>query len=101
MCVGLASPFPGQQPHDWLEEVSDEQDAASDWLNTFFTFLYGVISPSDSDETEEDEEERRHGRADSLRDEDEEEDEEDERERQTRRESKLGQKVVIVGLQNQ
>uniref|UniRef100_A0A3B5LB82 Aspartyl beta-hydroxylase/Triadin domain-containing protein n=1 Tax=Xiphophorus couchianus TaxID=32473 RepID=A0A3B5LB82_9TELE len=56
---------------DWLEEV---EEGGSDWLNSFFTFLFG---------------------------EDEEEDEEEVRQRGAKDDENKGQKIVIVGLHNQ
>uniref|UniRef100_A0A3B3ZNQ2 Aspartyl beta-hydroxylase/Triadin domain-containing protein n=1 Tax=Periophthalmus magnuspinnatus TaxID=409849 RepID=A0A3B3ZNQ2_9GOBI len=82
--LGLASASSGQSPAlDWLEEVEEE---GSDWLNAFFTFLYGLISPPDRAEEGEEE-----GLAEGSR----------RRTERARHDGKQGQKVVIVGLQNQ
>lgn len=74
------------------------EESGTDWLNSFFTFLYGLINPLES--LEEDE----HGNSGVL--EAQEEDEEDEDEDRVRRrgakdDGNQGQKIVIVGLQNQ
>ncbi|XP_073348285.1 uncharacterized protein [Pagrus major] len=50
---GLTSEGDGQgesEVLDWLEEV---EEGGSDWLNSFFTFLYGLINPLESLEEEE------------------------------------------------
>uniref|UniRef100_A0A3P8X385 Aspartyl beta-hydroxylase/Triadin domain-containing protein n=1 Tax=Cynoglossus semilaevis TaxID=244447 RepID=A0A3P8X385_CYNSE len=59
---------------DWLEE------GGSDWFNGFFTFLYGLMNPLDA--TEEEEERSALGQ-------------------RARMSGNRGQKVIIVGLQNQ
>ncbi|KAJ0012072.1 hypothetical protein NQD34_013047 [Periophthalmus magnuspinnatus] len=96
---GLASASSGQSPAlDWLEEVEEE---GSDWLNAFFTFLYGLISPPDrAEEGEEEGLAEGSRRVVDLREDDDEEEEEERTER-ARHDGKQGQKVVIVGLQNQ
>lgn len=102
ICVGLSSEGDGQgesQVLDWLEEV---EEGGSDWLNGFFTFLYGLINPLEPLEEEEGEH-TASGRAKDVQ----EEDEEDENEeavrgrRQAKDDGNQGQKIVIVGLHNQ
>uniref|UniRef100_A0A3Q4H597 Aspartyl beta-hydroxylase/Triadin domain-containing protein n=1 Tax=Neolamprologus brichardi TaxID=32507 RepID=A0A3Q4H597_NEOBR len=66
---------------DWLEEV---EEGGSDWLNGFFTFLYGLINPLEPLEEEEGE----HAEAVRGR-------------RQAKDDGHQGQKIVIVGLHNQ
>lgn len=99
ICVGLSSEGDGQgesQVLDWLEEV---EEGGSDWLNGFFTFLYGLIEPLEEEEGEH----TASGRAKDVQ----EEDEEDENEeavrgrRQAKDDGNQGQKIVIVGLHNQ
>lgn len=76
-------------------------------MNTFFTFLYGLINPLDGAEEEESPEERGASRRSvSLRggggeEEEDEDEEEEERTARAKHVGKTGQKVVIVGLQNQ
>lgn len=85
---------------DWLEEVDE---AGSDWLNGFFTFLYGLINPLEPIE-EEEEEQSTSGRIMDTQEEDEEDEDEDEggvRRRGAKDDGNLGQKIVIVGLHNQ
>lgn len=82
---------------DWLEEVDE---AGSDWLNGFFTFLYGLINPLEPLEEEEE-----HSTSGGIMDA-QEEDEEDEDEggvirRGAKDDGNPGQKIVIVGLHNQ
>lgn len=80
------------------------EEEGSDWLNTFFTFLYGLVNPPDTVEEEEEDRGPRESRA-SRHSVDHwgEEDDEDEEEQTTRakHDGKPNQKVVIVGLQNQ
>jgi len=83
----------------WLEEV---EEGGSDWLNGFVTFLYGLINPLE----EEQEEHSVSGglvEAPEEEDDDEEEEEVDEgfRKRGAHDDGSRGQKIVIVGLQNQ
>lgn len=78
------------------------EEGGSDWLNGFFTFLYGLINPLEPLEEEEGEH-TASGRAKDVQ----EEDVEDENEeavrgrRQTQDDGNQGQKIVIVGLHNQ
>ncbi|KAJ0059111.1 hypothetical protein NL108_007495, partial [Boleophthalmus pectinirostris] len=98
----LGNASSGQSPAlDWLEEVEEEE--GSDWLNAFFTFLYGLISPPDSAEEGEEEGRSAEGSRTAERDlrEDDEDEEEEECAGRARHDGKSGQKVVIVGLQNQ
>lgn len=79
-----------------MEEV---EEGGSEWVNGFFTFLYGMLTP-----LEEEEEPRRAlggvvGGA--LEDDEEEEDEGGAGGRGTKDEAARGQKMVIVGLHNQ
>lgn len=69
----------------------------SDWLNGFFTFLYGLINPLESLEEEE------HSASGGREEEDEEEDDDDEgfRRRGANYDGNRGQKIIIVGLHNQ
>ncbi|MED6293384.1 hypothetical protein CHARACLAT_010031 [Characodon lateralis] len=82
---------------DWLEEV---EEGGSDWLNSFFTFLYGLINPLESLEDEED-----HGTSRGVMKghevDEEDEDEEEVRQRGAKDDGNKGQKIVIVGLHNQ
>lgn len=102
VCVGLTSEGDGQGKSDvpdWLEEV---EEGGSDWLNGFVTFLYGLINPLE----EEQEEHSVSGglvEAPEEEDDDEEEEEVDEgfRKRGAHDDGSRGQKIVIVGLQNQ
>lgn len=81
---------------DWLEEVDE---GGSDWLNGFFTFLYGLINPL---EPLEEEEHGASGGAIGAQEEDEEdEDEGGVRTRGAKDDRHQGQKIVIVGLHNQ
>lgn len=103
VCVGLTSDGQGEsEVLDWLEEV---EEGGSDWLNSFFTFLYGLINPLEHLEEEEQEEHRASGGLYEAHEEDE-EDEEDEDDRGVRKREAhdngyQGQKIVIVGLHNQ
>lgn len=99
VCVGLTSEGDDQGESkvlDWLEEV---EESGSDWLNGFFTFLYGLINPLESLEEEE------HGTSGGImeaQEEDEEEKDEGEvRRRGAKDDGNQGQKIVIVGLHNQ
>lgn len=99
VCVGLTSEGDGQgesEVLDWLEEV---EEGGSDWLNGFFTFLYGLINPLESLEEEE------HSTSGGVvkAQEEDEEDEEDGgvRRRGAKDDGNQGQKIVIVGLHNQ
>lgn len=79
---------------DWLEV----EDGGSDWLNGFFTFLYGLINPLESLDEEE------HGTSgvvEAQEEDDEDEDEERVRQRRMKDDEKRGQKIIIVGLHNQ
>uniref|UniRef100_H3CCI5 Aspartyl beta-hydroxylase/Triadin domain-containing protein n=1 Tax=Tetraodon nigroviridis TaxID=99883 RepID=H3CCI5_TETNG len=80
---------------DWVEEV---EEGSSEWVNGFFTFLYGMLAP-----LEEEEEPRRAlgGVVGALEDDEEEEDEGGPSGRGTKDEAARGQKIVIVGLHNQ
>lgn len=99
VCVGLTSKGGGQgesQVLDWLEEV---EESGTDWLNGFFTFLYGLINPL---ETSEEEERGNSGGVLEAQEEDEEdEDEERDRRKGAKENGNQGQTIVIVGLQNQ
>lgn len=102
LCVGLTSEGDGQGESkvlDWLEEVDE---AGSDWLNGFFTFLYGLINPLEPLEEEEEEQQSASERVVDLQEEDEEdEDDGGVRRRGAKNDGNQGQKIVIVGLQNQ
>ncbi|XP_014874808.1 aspartyl/asparaginyl beta-hydroxylase isoform X10 [Poecilia latipinna] len=97
--LGLTSLGCGQgeaQVLDWLEEV---EEGGSDWLNSFFTFLYTVINPLEPLEDEED-----HGTSGVMngqKENEEEEDEEEVRQRGAKDDGNKGQKIIIVGLHNQ
>ncbi|KAK1878683.1 Aspartyl/asparaginyl beta-hydroxylase [Dissostichus eleginoides] len=100
--LGLTSEGDGQGESeilDWLEEV---EEGGSDWLNSFFTFLYGLINPLEHLEEEEQEEYRASGGLYEVQ-EDDEEDEDDRgvRKRGANDNGYQGQKIVIVGLHNQ
>lgn len=101
VCVGLTSEGDGQgesEVPDWLEEV---EEGGSDWLNGFFTFLYGLINPMESLEEEE---HSTSGGVVEAQEEEEDEEDEDEggvRRRGTKDDGNRGQKIVIVGLHNQ
>uniref|UniRef100_A0A7N8WTV3 Golgin subfamily A member 6-like protein 22 n=1 Tax=Mastacembelus armatus TaxID=205130 RepID=A0A7N8WTV3_9TELE len=98
--LGLTSEGDGQgesEVLDWLEEVEED---GSNWLNSFFTFLYGLINPLES--LEEEEERSASGGVIKAQEEDEEdEDEGGVRRRGTKDDGNQGQKIVIVGLHNQ
>lgn len=68
-------------------------------MNSFFTFLYGLINPLEPAE-EETEERGGSRRVVDLQDDDEEE-EDEQRGSAAEDHGKPGQKIVIVGLQNQ
>lgn len=74
-----------------------EEGGGSDWLNGFFTFLYGLINPL--------EEEEQHSTSGGVVEaQDEEEEDEDEggvRTRGAKDDGNRGQRIVIVGLHNQ
>lgn len=97
VCVGLTSVGHGQgeaQGLDWLEV----EESGSDWLNSFFTFLYCLINP-----LEEEDEDRGTSRRVLKTDEEDEgsEDEEEVQQRSGKDDGNKGQKIVIVGLHNQ
>lgn len=73
------------------------EEGRSDWLNGFFTFLYGLINPLESLEEEQ------HSASEGFREAREDEDEDDEgfRKREENYDGSQGQKIVIVGLHNQ
>lgn len=76
------------------------EETRSDWLNGFFTFLYGLINPLES--LEEEEQHSTSGRVVEAQEEDEEdEDEGVVRRRGAKDDGNQGQKIVIVGLHNQ
>lgn len=79
---------------DWLEV----EDGDSDWLNGFFTFLYGLINPLESLEEEE---HSTSGVVEAQEEDEEDEDEESVRQRRMKDDEKRGQKIIIVGLHNQ
>ncbi|KAA8587594.1 hypothetical protein FQN60_016456 [Etheostoma spectabile] len=73
--AGLTSEGDGQGESeilDWLEEV---EQGSSDWLNGFFTFLYGLINPLEP--LEEDEHSASGGLVEAQEEEDDEEDEDE------------------------
>lgn len=76
------------------------EEGGSDWLNGFFTFLYGLINPLEPLEEEEEEQHGASGRVVEAQEED-----EDEggvrRRRGAKDDGSQGQKIVIVGLHNQ
>lgn len=73
------------------------EEGGSDWLNGFFTFLYGLINP-----LEDGEERGASGRVIKMHEEeDEEEDEDKTGGRGDKEGGSQGQKIVIVGLHNQ
>lgn len=100
VCLGLTGEGDGQgesEVLDWLDEV---EEGGSDWLNGFFTFLYGLINPLELLE----EEQSPSGGVMGVSGEDEEDEDEDEggvRRRGARDDGNQGQKIVIVGLHNQ
>lgn len=82
---------------DWLEEV---EEGGSDWLNGFFSFLYGMINPLEP--LDEEEHSSTLGGVMGLQDDDEEdEDEGGTSIRGAKDDENQGQKIVIVGLHNQ
>uniref|UniRef100_A0A3P8SKL2 Aspartyl beta-hydroxylase/Triadin domain-containing protein n=1 Tax=Amphiprion percula TaxID=161767 RepID=A0A3P8SKL2_AMPPE len=98
--LGLTSEGDGQgetEVLDWLEEV---EEGGSDWLNGFFTFLYGLINPLEPLEKEEEEERGSSGGVVEVQEEDD-EDEGSVRRRGAKDDGNRGQKIVIVGLHNQ
>lgn len=98
-CVGLTSEGDGQgesEVLDWLEEVDE---AGSDWLNGFFTFLYGLINPLEP--LEEEEHSASEGVMEAQEEDEEDEDEGGVRRRGAKDDGNQGQKIVIVGLHNQ
>uniref|UniRef100_A0A674P8C1 Aspartyl beta-hydroxylase/Triadin domain-containing protein n=1 Tax=Takifugu rubripes TaxID=31033 RepID=A0A674P8C1_TAKRU len=98
--LGLTSVADGQGESkvlDWLEEV---EEGSSEWLNGFFTFLYGMINPMEP--LEEEEPRSAMGRVMGVQEEDEEEDDEGRANiKGTKDDTDRGQKIVIVGLHNQ
>lgn len=72
------------------------EESGSDWLNSFFTFLYGMINPLEPLEEE-------HGSSGGVVEEREEDEEEEEGgvRRRAKDDGNQGQKIVIVGLHNQ
>lgn len=98
LCIGLTSEGDAQgesEVLDWLEEVDE---AGSDWLNSFFTFLYGLINPL---EPLEEEEHVSSGHMDVQEEDEEDEEEGGVRRRGAKEDGNKGQKIVIVGLHNQ
>ncbi|TKS80398.1 Aspartyl/asparaginyl beta-hydroxylase [Collichthys lucidus] len=96
---GLTSESDGQgesEVLDWLEEV---EEGGSDWLNGFFTFLYGLINPLES--LEEEEHSISRGVMEAQEEDEEDEDEGGVRKRGAKDDGNQGQKIVIVGLHNQ
>lgn len=76
------------------------EEGSSDWLSSFFTFLYGLINPLEP--LEEEDERGTSGRVLEAQEEDEEdEDEGTVRRRGAKEDGSQGQKIVIVGLHNQ
>lgn len=76
------------------------EEGGSDWLNSFFTFLYGLINPLEP--LEEEEHSTSRGVVEAQEEEDEDDkDEEGVRRRGTKDDGNQGQKIVIVGLHNQ
>lgn len=99
VCVGLTSVSDVQGETkilDWLEEV---EEGGSDWLNGFFTFLYGLINPLEVQDDSTDHEASR--RVPKMDEEDEDDDEGEVRQKEAKDDGNRGQKIVIVGLQNQ
>lgn len=98
VCVGLTGVAQSQGEAkllDWLEEA---EEGSSEWVNAFFTFLYGLINPL------EDEEEPRAalgGVLGAQEDDEEEDDEGGANVKGTKDDANRGQKIVIVGLHNQ
>lgn len=77
------------------------EEGGSDWLNSFFTFLYDLINPMESLEEEEDDEHSALGRAGDAQEEDDEDGDEVAVRKRSKDDSSQGQKIVIVGLHNQ
>lgn len=75
------------------------EEGGSDWLNGFFTFLYGMINPLES--LEEEEEHSTSGGVGEAQEEDEEDEDEGGVRRGAKDDGNQGQKIVIVGLHNQ
>uniref|UniRef100_A0A3Q1GA72 Aspartyl beta-hydroxylase/Triadin domain-containing protein n=1 Tax=Acanthochromis polyacanthus TaxID=80966 RepID=A0A3Q1GA72_9TELE len=99
--LGLTSEGGGQgetEVLDWLEEV---EEGGSDWLNGFFTFLYGLINPLEPLEEEEEERGASGGGVEVQEEDDEDEDDGAVRRRAAKDDGNQGQKIVIVGLHNQ
>lgn len=99
VCVGLTSERDGQgesEVLDWLEEM---EEGGSDWLNGFFTFLYGLINPLEP--LEEEEHSASGGLVEAQEEDEEDEDEGGVRRRAAKDDGNQGQKIVIVGLHNQ
>lgn len=76
------------------------EEGGSDWLNGFFTFLYGLINPLEPLE-EEEERGASGGVVEAQEEDDEDEDEGAVRRRGAKDDGNQGQKIVIVGLHNQ
>lgn len=100
VCIGLTSVADGQGESkvlDWLEEV---EEGSSEWLNGFFTFLYGMINPLEP--LEEEDPHNALGGVMGVQEEDEEEEDEGGANiKGTKDDANRGQKIVIVGLHNQ
>lgn len=79
------------------------EEGGSDWLNGFFTFLYGLINPLESLEEEEEQQYSASARIiEALEEEDEEDEDEGRfRKRGAKDDGNQGQKIIIVGLHNQ
>lgn len=75
------------------------EEGGSDWLNGFFTFLYGLINPLES--LEEEEHSISRGVMEAQEEDEEDEDEGGVRRRGAKDDGNQGQKIVIVGLHNQ
>lgn len=75
------------------------EEGGSDWLNGFFTFLYGLINPLES--LEEEEHSTSGGVVEAQEEDEEDKDEEGVRRRGAKDDGNPGQKIVIVGLHNQ
>lgn len=69
------------------------EEGGSDWLNSFFTFLYGLINPLEQEHSTS-------GRVVEEQEEDEADDDEGGLIR-AKDDGNQGQKIVIVGLHNQ
>lgn len=85
----------GSKVLEWLEEA---EEGGSEWLNGFFTVLYGMINP-----LEEEEEPRgaQGGVTGAAEDEEEDDDEGGASMKAAKDEANRGQKIVIIGLHNQ